>query len=111
MRILRGVVRLDGRTVPEGKDLGYTVDKPRDKTGIYDITFSSPFAAIPTASVTQVYNPDKPDSFSGEAGDGGRTTDNALIVVLLANKMRVKTSEVNGYDSNRDFSFIVIGPR
>jgi len=109
LRILRGVVRADGRTVPDNP-VGYKVTKPRDTTGIYDIEFTTPFPGVPGASVTQVFNSGQ-DAYGPYPTLGGDTKDNAVIIFLLAQKMRVKTGDGGGGWSNSDFSFIVIGPR
>ena len=89
---------------------GSGVSVKRVGGGLYDIQFDSAFSGLPGASATQVWNRGQ-DPISGAATDGVDTRDNAVIVHLLANKMRVKTGNGNGDAEDRYFSFVVIGPR
>ncbi len=97
LRMLRGVVNRDGtNNVGEGFDV-----KPVAKDrGLYEITFKPPFSSMPGASATQI-----------ALGEGSYTSDNALIVTLSADRMRVKTGGRYGDEDPRQFTFIVIGPR
>ena len=106
LRMLRGVVTADGQVVAGS---GFSVTK-LGAPGRYDIQFNPPFASVPGASVTQLFNEGK-DPLSGEPTGGGDTRDNAVIVHLLASKMRVKTGNAGGGGDYRYFSFVVIGPR
>jgi hypothetical protein len=100
LRMLRGYIQSNGATRAGG---GFSVN--RTSTGLYDIHFELPFLSVPAASVTQVY--------SGSTSDerGGDTRDNAVIVRLATDRMRVKIGDSAGAASDRDFSFVVIGPR
>jgi hypothetical protein len=95
-RIVSGVV--DGTGTAQAA-VGFTVTKV--ETGLYDITFAPPFAAIPAASVTQIWTGSEPSD----------TRDNAILVSLEQTKMRVKTGNNTGAPTDRSFSFIAIGPR
>jgi hypothetical protein len=108
LRMLRGIVNKDGSKV--GGGAGFTVAKVGSGVGLYDITFTSRFPSVPGASVTQMWNGND-DPLGGPAGQGGDTRDNAVIVYLAADRMRVKTGGETGIEADRYFSFIVIGPR
>jgi hypothetical protein len=97
-RIVSGVV--DGNGTSQAA-VGFTVT--RVSTGLYDITFAPPFAAIPAASVTQIW--------AGFEHQWGNTFDNAGLVSLEPAKMRVQTWDNTGASTDRSFSFIAIGPR
>ncbi|HEX5871576.1 MAG TPA: hypothetical protein VFY65_14215 [Longimicrobium sp.] len=100
-RILRGIVNYNGD--PDSGSSGFTAK--RDTIGIYDITFKPAFTGRPAGVVTQIY-----PNFD-DFGSGGSPLDNAVIVGINANKMRVKTGNDKGIVSDRQFCFIVIGPR
>jgi hypothetical protein len=107
LRLLRGVVTKDG-TKFAGE--GFTVTPVRDRQGLYDIVFTTPFPSIPGASVTQIFA----SFFRGNANasdEGGDTRDNAVISHLSADRMRVKTGGSGGGRDPRAFTFVVIGPR
>jgi hypothetical protein len=96
LRLLRGVVNKDGVILG---GTGFTTKKVAGHS-YYDITFSRPFSSLPAASASQL------------AVDGvdSLTTDNALITTISAATMRVKTGGSSGGESDRSFTFIVIGP-
>jgi hypothetical protein len=98
MAIIYGTVSKDGKKLG-GND--YSVSHTKD-SGIYFITFEQPFNKLPGASTTQIY-PNDPSS------QGGKTTDNALLIYLSTEQMNVKTGDGNGTASDRDFTFIVVG--
>jgi hypothetical protein len=105
LRMLRGVVKDNGEPVAGS---GFKVTKPG--TGLYEIEFNPAFPSVPGASATQIYG----DLFQGNAAatsGGGDTKDNAVIAHLSADRMRVKTGGAGGATNDRNFSFIVIGPR
>ncbi len=104
LRIVRGTVKSDG-TIRAGS--GFTVTRNGSRGGEYQINFTPSFSGMPSASVTQVFA----GEWDRQIGWGGRTTDNAVIAVIDGQKMRVATGDSNGVHGNRDFSFIVIGPR
>lgn len=105
LRMLRGVIASDGAVVGGA---GFTVR--RAAVGIYDMTFTQAFPVVPGATATQIFG-----SLNSGTGDptsaGGDPRDNAVIVHLSANKLRIKTGDNVGNPSDRYFSFIVIGPR
>jgi hypothetical protein len=101
LRIVRGTVQANG-TIAVG--IGFSVSSVSPiGPGLYDITFDQPFSARPSASVTQV--------FPGNSEQGGDTRDNAVLVVIDATRIRVKTGNSVGDATDRDFTFVVIGPR
>jgi hypothetical protein len=100
LRILRGTIRGTG-AVAGG--IGFMVT--HEDTGLYVIGFNVPFTARPSASVTQVF-PDLDDF-----GPGGNTLDNAVIVGINTQQMKVKIGASDGTVRDRDFTFVVIGPR
>jgi hypothetical protein len=106
LRMLRGSVTSDGKSL--GPPVGFTVQPMSPGRGLYDIKFDPPFSTVPAVTVTQVYAQLELKSAT-LTSEEGLTTDNALITVLSANLMRVKTGNIN--EDPRNFSFIVIGPR
>lgn len=100
LRLIRGNVLSNG--VPlDGS--GFQVNK--QPNGQYEILFLPPFSSRPSASATQVFQ-----NFWDFSG-GGDTRDNAVIVGIDNTHMVVRTGDANGTRTDRDFSFIVIGPR
>jgi len=100
LRILRGTIQSDG-SIAAGS--GFSV--AHVGTGLYLITFDASFPVRPSAAVTQIF-PDLDDF-----GNGGNTLDNAVIVGLNTQRMKVKTGASDGTERDRDFTFVVIGPR
>ena len=107
LRMLRGIVNSDGTRFGGGE--GFTVR--RFATGLYDITFTSPFPSVPAASATQIYGFASTGNAPATSTGSGDTRDNAVIAHLSADRMRVKTGGGGGEALDRVFSFIVIGPR
>lgn len=106
LRMIRGTVKADGSKL-EGS--GFTVT--RDRTGVYDVTFSTAFTDRPTVVVSQQF-PDDNHTSGGKISDtGGNTRDNALVVGVTNSMVRIKTGDGDGDASNRRFHFIAIGPR
>ena len=111
LRVVRGTINGFNNTVVSGS--GFSLKQYSE--GIYDINFNIPFKRIPSASVTQVFNghnppfPEKNDAqlLEQTAGD---LTDNAIIVFLTTQTIRIKTGHYHGA-ADRPFSFIVIGPQ
>ena len=100
-RILYGTVNLNGsQHVPS---LDYRVT-PRG-WGRYLIQFSQSFPSTPGASVSQNF-----PHWGDFNNNGGSTLDNAVIVALDKNQMLVKTGNNTGEGTDRNFSFLVIGP-
>ncbi len=73
-------------------------------SSVYDIQFETPFINFPCAVVTQNY-PDWDESGSS----GGKTTDNAVIVSLDVNGVRIKTGGGEGDHVDRNFCIMVMG--
>lgn len=98
------MVIIYGTVSKTGKKLGgsgYSVSHT-ENTGIYFITFAQPFNKLPGASTTQIYPNDPND-------DGGNTRDNAVIIYLSTEQLKLKTGSDTGEPSDRDFTFIVVG--
>jgi predicted acyltransferase (DUF342 family) len=100
-RVLRGCVNANG-SIDSG--VGFTVGRGGG-WGLYDINFNAGFSGRPSGVVTQVY-----PNFN-DFGLGADTRDNAVIVGINAGKMRVKMGDGGGGASDRNFCFIVVGPR
>ncbi|HEV2705515.1 MAG TPA: hypothetical protein VGV59_06295 [Pyrinomonadaceae bacterium] len=100
LRIMGGYVESNGLSLSSA--MGYT--SWRKSRGLYQIDFHQAFAGQPFACATQVYD-------GNINSDGGNTKDNAVIVGLNANGMRVKTGDSDGSAADRKFTFIVMGPR
>ena len=78
-----GIVASDGATV-SGRDF-------KIATGIFEALFDEDFQEVPAISVTQIYrwpidnNP-----------NGGDTRDNAVLIAIGANRVRLKTGTSAG---------------
>lgn len=106
LRTIRGTVEADG-SVFAGS--GYTVNKVG--TGLYDVSFATEFSNIPTVVVTQQH-PDNNTARNGQFTEsGGNTRDNAIVVGVRNNKVRIRTGKDDGSANDRRFHFIAIGPR
>jgi hypothetical protein len=108
LKIIRGTVKTDGFIVYGS---GFTVVKVPGQTGLYQITFTTPFSSSPsvTTSITgrygikaEVYNPGR-TSYPNNSTDGLYPGATGFTVGVLNS-----TSEV-AY--NFGFQFIAIGPR
>lgn len=120
LRIVRGNVIAAG-VGRAGR--GFSARKAEDKNaivpGLYDVFFAPAFSGIPSASVTIVHQEKFEDVSGLQLGlptpefDNikGSPKENALIIFLSADKMRVKTGDENGNPKPNNFSFIVVGPR
>lgn len=112
LRIVRGTVRKNSQIAA-----GASFAVERVEAGLYDVRFPD-FAGLPSASVTIVQNEALAfDTSSGEQpspdlGNKGRNTkENAVIVALTAGRMRIRTGNADGNPEDKNFTFIVIGPR
>jgi hypothetical protein len=108
LKIVRGTVRADG-TVWFGS--GFTVTKVAGQTGLYQITFTTPFSSSPsvTTSITgrygikaEVYNVGR-INYPNNATDALYPSNTGFTVGVL------DSSSNNAY--NFGFQFIAIGPR
>jgi hypothetical protein len=99
-RIIRGTVNADASIAGGG---GFTVAK--DGAGRYRITFSTPFADIPSASTTQIFT----GVGSVAATNSGSTLDNAVIYGISGTGLNIATGNSGGTVGDRAFSFIIIG--
>lgn len=99
-RIIRGTVNADASIAGGG---GFTVAK--DGAGRYRITFSTPFADIPSASTTQIFT----GVGSVAATNSGSTLDNAIIYGISGTGLNIATGNSGGTVGDRAFSFIIIG--
>jgi hypothetical protein len=95
LRMVRGTVRRDGT-----RQYGSGFESVRRNQGEYRITFTTPFADVPSAVASQIA--DSHDS---------KTTDNALIDFVDTKGITVYVGGAGGGKDNREFSFIVMGPR
>jgi hypothetical protein len=99
-RIIRGTVNADASIAGGG---GFTVAK--DGAGRYRITFSTPFADLPSASATQIFT----GVGSVAATNSGSTLDNAIIYGISETGLNIATGNSGGTVGDRAFSFIIIG--
>jgi hypothetical protein len=99
-RIIRGTVNADASIAGGG---GFTVSK--DGAGRYRITFSTPFADLPSASATQIFT----GVGSVAATNSGSTLDNAIIYGISGTGLNIATGNSGGTVGDRAFSFIIIG--
>jgi hypothetical protein len=99
-RIIRGTVNADASIAGGG---GFTVAK--DGAGRYRITFSTPFADLPSASATQIFT----GVGSVAATNSGSTLDNAIIYGISGTGLNIATGNSGGTVGDRAFSFIIIG--
>jgi hypothetical protein len=83
LRILRGVVAADG-SAPQGCCFGVQ----RRSSGVYDITFTTPFAGVPVVTVT-------PAEYLTLARIGSPTVGSVQVV----------------FEGDVPFHFVVVGPR
>lgn len=116
VRILRGSV--NGETARGSGGRGFGVRRVSvpggEAKGLYDVEFVQVFPGVPSAIVTLISDADffSTDSQGGQfVNQGQNTKQNAVIVAISSQKMRVKTGDENGVAANKNFSFIVIGPR
>lgn len=72
-------------------------------TGIYDITFETPFAKMPGGSGTQLY-PQKRDSKGP-----GHTTANLVFIYLDTKLLRLRNGNSDGNGTDRPFTFTITG--
>lgn len=86
-------------------------------TGLFDITFSPAFTAVPTVVAMQIYPWGNSDSGSPAISSTGSittmgmmTTDNAVVVGITLSQCRIKTGDGGGNASDRPFSFLAYGP-
>ena len=99
LAVIRGIVAPNG-AISTGA--GFIVGKVG--LGLYDIRFARAFPSNPCVVATQV--------FPGDPGSpGGDTRDNAVIVGIAPDRVRIKTGDGAGNSSDRTFTFIAIGPR
>ncbi|MGH6872962.1 MAG: hypothetical protein ACREHE_15805 [Rhizomicrobium sp.] len=95
-RILAGSVYSNG-DIAGGS--GFSV--VQTQTGLYVVTFDTPFEFLFGGSATQAYG--------GSGGNGGSTLDNAIVVDLTVGQVKIKTGDGSGTATSRDFTFIFAG--
>jgi len=81
---------------------GFKVEKV--DTGLCTIIFTEEFNTVPAVTATQIY----PWPFDADS-KGGDTRDNAVIVYIAVDRVRIKTGDDEGKAKNRAFSFIAAG--
>ncbi|RFC52623.1 MAG: hypothetical protein DVB22_000386 [Verrucomicrobia bacterium] len=108
LKIIRGTVKADGNVVYGS---GFTATKVAGQTGLYRITFTTPFSFSPsvTTSITGRYG------IKAEVYNGGRTSyPNNATDALYPDKdgFTVGVLDVSSNNAyNFGFQFIAIGPR
>lgn len=98
LRFVTGFIAKDASKLSSSGE--YTV--VRSGGGVYDVVFHPPFAVLPVVVATQVF-PNQP----GTAG--GNTRDNAVVVWVAENQVRIKTGQQDGHGEDRDWTFIAVG--
>lgn len=78
---------------------GFTVD--HISTGLFLITYKTPFDVTPAVVVTQNF-----PGWEEFGSSGGNTMDNAVLVASDEIKFKVKTGDGGGGASDRNFAFI-----
>ena len=74
-------------------------------TGLYEVTFATPFTNLPSVTATQQY-------ISGRATSGttpGNTKDNAVVVNIKTDSCLIVTGDGDGNPNDRNFSFAATG--
>ena len=99
-KIIWGAVNGDG-TVASGT--GFSVD--RASRGTYRITYAVPFSARPAVVVTQCYK--LWDDFGYGGGD---TRAGCSLVASDEAQCKLVTGDERGVHTNRNFTFLAIGP-
>ena len=99
---LYGTVKENGDPGQNARSGGWDSRPAGGGDGLYLITFEPSFTEAPTVVVTQIY----PDSLSSSGGD---TRDNAVIVGIDNNEVKIKTGNSSGNGTNRKFAFIALG--
>jgi hypothetical protein len=98
-RIVSGIVDPSG-TPFSGSGFRVDVVNP----GLYTVLFDTAFNIIPAVTASEIYPwPLKADS------EGGNTKDNAVIVYLSSDRVRIKVGDKDGTALNRAFCFIAVG--
>lgn len=95
------------------KGSGYTSRLEAGQTGFYTIYFGAdpppnnktPFLDMPAIVIQENWKDWNDWNYTG-----GNTKDNAVLVACDAGHFQVKTGDGNGDASNRNFTFIAIGP-
>lgn len=90
------------QVIEAGEGFAFTRQGP----GRYLITFTTPFASLPAASVTRIHQ-----STTNSHGTSVTPLENAIIDQLTTNQMVVCTGDVAGALDDGGFTFIVTGPR
>ena len=96
-RIIFGIVDPQGKIV---SGTGFRTDKV--DTGLYTILFLDVFNVVPTVVATQIY----PNDINSH---GGNTNDNAVIVGITNDRVRIKVGDGGGTAADRYFTFIAMG--
>src|SRR6266566_3006098 len=97
LRIIRGSVQDDGAIIA---GQGFTVQA--QGSGIYTITFSLQFPTVPSGAVTQ---------FTPHGGLVTDTRENPQFIEINNQHAIVVTGGGDGKPVNRDFTFVIMGPR
>ncbi len=125
LRIIRGTIQANG-TIAAGSGFTATLVE----TGTYVITFDAAFPSQPSGSVTQII-PDPDDAAAAETAPATQPnlcakimrwlcgppaaplplTEQAIISRIDPTHVNVITGNSRGARSNRDFTFIIMGPR
>ena len=99
-RMIWGCVNGDG-TVASGSS--FTVE--RTSRGTYRITYTVPFSALPAVVLTQNYK-----LWDDFGYGGGNTRASCSLVASSTTQCKLVTGDEHGVNTNRNFTFLAIGP-
>ena len=96
-QIIYGTVDAKGEKIS-----GNSFSSTNEASGRYRVRFEPPFASPPAVTTSQV--------FAGVHNNGGDSRDNALVITIEKDKVRIRTGNADGGTEDRSFSFIAVGP-
>lgn len=77
----------------------------KEMTGVYDITFTTPFTSCPIILSKQNNN-----NWSDFSSRNCNAKNNTLLVAVNTDKCRIKTGDSKNNTENKNFSFIALSP-
>jgi hypothetical protein len=91
-----------------GSGIGPVEEGPE---GVYTVNFDTPFADTPTVVLTQIFEGnDQSDDLDNFSYDGGKTTDNAVLIAVAADRFKLCVGDDNGDKRHRMVGFVAVGP-
>lgn len=99
-KIIWGCVNADG-TLHSGANVNIT----NLGDGVYLVNFLAPFTGTPSVVLAQNYR-----NWGDFEYGGGDTRDNCVLIAVDQFKFKVVTGGSNGDHTDRNFTFIAVGP-